>query len=81
MDSILYYTKASISSDAELQEINVLRKTGNTVSVRNGALRPENVKSFEINFDKVVESGSTVKVDEKSKDTVPIKPFFTKEKT
>jgi hypothetical protein len=87
MDSILYYTEASNATDAELLEINTLRKAGNNVAVRNGALRPENAKSFEINFDKVMESGSVVKVDEKPKvDSEPkapvisTKPFFIKEK-
>lgn len=86
MDSILYYTKASNVTDAELLEIDTLRKFGNNVAVRNGALRTENAKSFEINFDKVVESGSTVKVDEKpkvdSESKPPLiikKPNFTKE--
>ena len=88
MDSILYYTKASNATDAELLEINTLRKAGNNVAVRNGALRPENAKSFEINFDKVMESGSvapiagarietTVKVDEKPKvDSEPKAPVI-----
>ena len=87
MDSILYYTKASNATDAELLEISALRKAGNNVAVRNGALRTENAKSFEINFDKVMESGSVVKVDEKPKvdselkaPVIPTKPFFIKEK-
>lgn len=87
MDSILYYTKASNATNAELQEIDTLRKAGNNVAVRNGAIRSENAKSFEINFGKVVESGSTVKVDEEPKvnsepkaPVIPTKPFFIKEK-
>lgn len=78
MDSILYYTEASNATDAELLEIDTLRKAGNNVAVRNGALRTETAKSFEINFDKVMESSSvaatavariesTVKFEEKPK--------------
>lgn len=83
MNSILYYTKATNATDAELLEIGTLRKAGNNVAVRNGAIRSENTRSFEINFDKVVESGSVEKpkVDSEPKaPVIPTKPFFTKEK-
>ena len=83
MNSILYYTKASNATDAELQEIHTLRKAGNNVAVRNGALRLEDAQSFEINFDKVIESGSVEKPkfdSEPKAPVIPTKPFFTKEK-
>lgn len=87
MNSILYYTKANNVTDEELLEISTLRKAGNNVAVKNGALRPDYIKSFEINFDKVLESGSVVTVEEKPKvgsesksPVIPTKPFFTKEK-
>lgn len=83
MNSILYYTKESNPSEAELQEIEALRKTCTGIAIKNGAIRPENAKSFETNFERVVESGSTVGERTNGELKPPIiikKPNFNKEK-